>query len=550
MVYLTFFGALFLQFPLKGCLSGNYDAWVEIVIWKTLLVKTQSLLTGDYLGTYFYPAQNVFFYGETSLITTLFFCLWKVLGLKDLWCHFLMIVFLFAGSAFGVYILAGNYTRDAGSAFFAGFAYACSNYMFAAIDDAPVFFVLFPCLALHFFLKYIREKKAGYLWKMAVIGGLQAYVSLYAFILQSVMMGLYALVYSRQWCSWEQIKKFIPPILWYGIIPLPLFVFYLYARAYANVYFPWPVHLVMDGTSLRPWSLLGVLPNNLIYPAMETSYIFWGHVRIMAFLGLGLWFLALLAITKGKGRKPELILMVLTGMAFSFAVKSMDIFSNTYHLPFYYTGADSLLNFFRVPSRFFVVTALALSLMAGMGLAVVREWTASAKIKTLLLVGFLIFHCVENTPFPMRGYPYNLMASPPPEYAGFFQGQSGNVVLDLPSTDIAVVPFEDEDLFGFNRELIYMNWQLDHRQHILNGINGYTPSFRIYFESLTDRVFYEGDLNAFEKLRPYNLSHVVFHKDLVLAKDKGMEERLKAMPFLDLTLETPRLCIFRVHSAL
>ncbi|MBI9075432.1 MAG: hypothetical protein JEZ02_08495 [Desulfatibacillum sp.] len=549
-IYLAFFFILFLQFPLKDCLYGNYDTWLIIVMWKTLLTKAQSLLTGEFLGTFFYPAQNVFFYGESSLITTGFCSFWKVLGLSDLWCNFLMIVFVFAGSAWAVYLLARHYIENDGSAFFAGFAFACSNYLFANMDDAPISLVLFPCLALHFFLRYIHGRERKHLIWMAVIGGLQAYLSLYTFILQSVMLGLYALIYLRHWCTREQVGKIIFPVLWYGIIPLPLFAFYLYSRAHGSVFFPWPVHLVMDGTSLRFWSLFGVLPGNLLYPAMETNYIFWGQVRIMAFLGFGLWFLALLAIAKHQGRKAELVLLALTGMAFSFAIKSIDIGPNTYSLPFYYTGDDSLLNFFRVPSRFFIVTSLALSVLAGMGMETLRQWMPSAWMKTAVMVVFILFHCVENTPFPFRAYSYEPFGTPPPEYKEFFKGQTGNIILDLPSTDIAIVPFEDEELFGFNREMVYMNWQLEHRQHVLNGINGYVPSFRVYFESLTDRVFYEGDLEAFDKLRQYNLSHVVFHKDLVLKKDEGMEERLKAMPFLELLQETPRLCIFRVHSRL
>ncbi|ACL06432.1 hypothetical protein Dalk_4754 [Desulfatibacillum aliphaticivorans] len=546
LIYLAFFSLLFLQYPLKNCLPGNYDAWMQLVMWKTLLTKLQSLFSGEFLGTFFYPAENVFYYGETSLITTAIFGACKILGASDLWCCYWMIVLVFGGAAWGVYILAGNYTKDAGGAFFAGFAYACSNFLFGGIDDAPIYCALTTGLALHFFLKYIHENQPKHLVWMAVIGGLEAYVSVYAFVLQSAALVLFALVYVRSWASWGKVKIIAPRVLLYGLVPLPLIAFYLYAKAYGNVYFPWPVHLVMDGTSLRPWSLFGVLPGNLLYPATTSDYVVWSHVRIMAFVGFGLWLLALLGLIKAKGRKIELVLLALFGLAFSFAVKDLNVLGDVYRLPFYYTGDDSLLNFFRVPSRFFILTSMALSILGGMGLSVVRQWFASPLMKRAVLAAFLIFHCLENTPFPLAAYPMGPMGDPPVEYKEYFQGMDDAVILDLPSTDIAVVPFEDDYLFGFNREFIYMHWQLDHRRHILNGINGYAPSFRVYFEGLTDKVFYEGNLEAFDKFRPYKLSHVVFHKDLVLKKDKGMEERLKTMPFLELKMETPRLCIFRV----
>ena len=291
---------------------------------------------------------------------------------------------------------------------------------------------------------------------------------------------------------------------------------------------------------------MGVLPNNLLYPAAESSYVVWSHVRIMAFLGFGLWILAFAGLIKGKERKTELVLLALVGMAFSFAVKDINILGEVFHLPFYYTGGDSLLNFFRVPSRFFIVTSMALSVLGGMGLSVIRRRISPPPLKTAVLIFFLVLHFLENTPFPLAAYPIGPMGGPPPEYKEYFQGMDDAVILDLPSTDIAVVPFEDDYLFGFNRELIYMRWQLEHRRHILNGVNGYTPSFRVYFERLTDEVFYKGNLDAFDKFRPYKLSHVVFHRDLVLEKDEGMEKRLKAMPFLELKMETPRLCIFGV----
>lgn len=548
-IYFAFFFALFLQYPLKNALWGNYDSWVTIIIWKSQLARAASFFSGEFLGTFFYPTQNVAFYSETLFGSTAAFGLLKLLGLNDLWACNMMIVLIFAGSAWGVYILAGNYVKDAWPAFFAGFAFSCSNLMLAVIDDTSLVFFMMPPLAMHFFLKYVRTADAKHLKWMAVLGGLQVFFSVYTFVLQTMMLCVLALVHIRTWCIKKKLRQIVFPVFWYCAIPAPLFAFYIYSSVHASVYFPWPTALVMDGTSLRFSSLFGVLPNNLVYPEAERTFIFWGHARMLAFLGFTVWFLAFFSLGKDLKKKAGLIAIALAGVAFSFVFKIIEAGGEVYHVPFYFTVDDSIFNFFRVPSRFFWLTSMCVSILAANGLWMLGKKIPSARTAKILVLAALCLHFVENTPFPLRACPYEPFGVIPSEYKEFFKDKTKEVIIDLPSTDIAIVPFEDKDLFPFNRELVYMNWQLAHRQHIVNGIGSYVPDFRVLlFERLIDKIFYEGHPKAFAELEKFGVTYVVFHKNLVLIKDRGLEERVKAMEFLKLEKETVNTCIFKVIS--
>ena len=173
----------------------------------------------------------------------------------------MMVVLIFTGSAWGVYILAGNYVKDTWPAFFAGFAYTCSNFLFAVMDDmTPVFFML-PPLSIHFFLKFVRTSDVKHLKWMAIIGGLQAYFSIYTFVLQSLMLLVVVGIHHRAWAKRELLKKVLFFAFLYCAMIIPLFAFSMYARFKANLYFPWPTALVMDGTSLH-FSSLFVMEND------------------------------------------------------------------------------------------------------------------------------------------------------------------------------------------------------------------------------------------------------------------------------------------------
>ncbi len=549
-LYLAFFFALFLQFPLKNALWGNYDSWITIIIWKSQLARLSSIFSGEFLGTFFYPSQNTAYYGETLFASTAVFGLLKLLGLNDLWACNMMIVFIFAGSAWGVYILAGNYVQDAWPAFFAGFAYTCSNLLLAVMDDTSLVFFMLPPLTIHFFLKFVRTSDVNHLKWTAVLGGLQAYFSLYTFVLQSLMLLVVALVHIRAWAKRDVFRKILPFVAIYCAVAIPLFIFYMYARFTANIYFPWASPLVMDGTTLHFSSLFGVLKNNLIYPSANTDLIFWAELRVLAFMGFGVWMLAFVSLGRKAFSKADLVCLAIVGAAFSFAVKTVHVGSNIYELPFYYTSQDSILDFFRVPSRFFWITSMAVSVMAAAGLQQIGHKLKSPPAAKILVLAAITLHFFENTPFPLRAYPFEPFGKIPPVYKEFFEDKSRQVIIDLPSTDIAIVPFQDDDLFGFNRDVIYMNWQLEHKQHILNGVNSYIPTFRALFEKLVDETFYEGRTETFEQLRKYGVTHIVFHKNLVLEKDIGLENRVKAMPFLELVRHDDNTLIYKVTPPL
>ena len=209
-----------------------------------------------------------------------------------------------------------------------------------------------------------------------------------------------------------------------------------------------------------------------------------------------------------------------------------------------------ITGFLRIPLRGYFLVLLALSIFGARGLeAIADRIQARGRDAALYLVtAALALHLAENVPFPLRVYQTHGLEEIPTAYAEFFRGRSGEVVVDLPSTlGITLHDLErDElDLWGYNRQTIYMLWQAQHRQNIVGGVHGFTPPMR---KQIADRVEQLPAKPALTYLRSGGVRYLVFHRPLVFRGEEELEGKLDASPLLHKVLEGDELLIYEITA--
>ncbi|RLA62127.1 MAG: hypothetical protein DRQ88_04390 [Epsilonproteobacteria bacterium] len=534
--YFLIFGILFLQFPLNDSLPGNCDTWLTISLSNTYLNKLHSFLDGSFLGTSMFPISNIHSYGEASPGMALIFILFKLLVGNDIWAIYFLITLGYALNAIGANYFSQLFKKDPSINWLSGFFFAGSNFFLANLDDFPIFFYFFFCLSLYFLLKWKEVSHKKFLYYSAIVGGLQIYFSVYIFIFLAIAITIL-------WIF--EIKDFTHLFKYIGVfflISLPMVLFYLHSHIFLDVVNPWADLEVITRGSLGFFDLFNPLPDNLIYPHQQKLFPqlgYWPFIRRHAFLGIIVIGFGIKGLFNSEIKK-ELKIIFLIGL-----ILALGPYFKAYHfripsplLLIYKTLPIS--SFLRVPLRAYSLCALSLSIMAGLEISKFLPRTFYKKLFAVSLFAGAFF--IENIPFPLNKY-YAKDLITWPEQKVKFKG----TILNLPSDAGGRTLAEAGDrVFAYNRELIYMNWQTQHKQNILNGANGYYPKSRIEIQKYIDIVPNGASLGILSEI---GVKYIIFHKNLVLnAKENLILERLTKSPYLKNFKNNKDISIFKLKS--
>ena len=147
-------------------------------------------------------------------------------------------------------------------------------------------------------------------------------------------------------------------------------------------------------------------------------------------------------------------------------------------------------DFIRVPSRFTVLTVLALAILAGIGAERVRR--AFPAVLLLLLV--------ELAAFPLDARPYPVVISP-----------MDQALLGMPPGSVAAFPIPDprDTIAAASRHSVYMLHSTAHFLPLVNGYSGFTPGRH-------DRLFRElasfPSENGVSELEKLSVRYAIFHR--------------------------------------
>ncbi|MFC2169807.1 carbohydrate binding domain-containing protein [Acidobacteriota bacterium] len=589
LFFVLFFLLLFLQFPLKGSISGNCDHWAAISYSNAYLAKFAGLFSNQTIGTSLYPVKDIYSYGESAPLMGLFFILIKSLGFDEVWGSYILIVLVFSFTAFSAYILAREYLKDSWAALFVGIVFSCSNFIFGHIDSIHTVFFTIAFLSIYFAKKFLRVRRKKYLYICCTLAGIQVYFSAYVFLLLVIYLGILVLLNFRDLLLDRQTNKhFAGALFLFFSLCSPFFVFYFSKMNQSGFYKPINRTEVAEMNSLNPKDFLRSLSGNLIYshkpvtggdlnrvtelmvkrlgfensPDPDMEYVggrgaesdeelHFVSARASANLGIVIYILAIAGFFVKPVWRKELLIVWITGIVIGLGPViswGRHILPNVLY-PLY--EHSSLISLIRVPSRAFLLSIFALAMFASYGLLHLK---GKKVFKFNLRLPFLVvcsslFYLVENIPFPFDSFKAKEYQKAPSEYIEYFKDMDGTIVLDLPS-DIGLYFGRDkDDLFPYNREIIYMNWQTQHHQNILNGVNGYFPRSRIEVQKLIYELP-ENEKVIYRLVHDYDLDYIVFHKNMIVYPDEpGILQRLLNYHSLNKIHDSESLTIFRINKA-
>jgi hypothetical protein len=580
--YTAYFLALFAQFPLAGRLPGNCDTWYAIAFTNLYRNELKELLGLARYGTFLHPVAHPFAYGETSVVLAVVPMLLRSLGLGDLTAYYVFVSLAYAATAFATYLFATLYVERRTVAAVAGLLFASSNFLLSTIDSPHTAFFGLAFLSFYFFKRHLLTGRNRDLWWSAALAGAQAYVASYVFLLLAIAIGV--LVLANLDAIRKQPRGLARVAAYAGVVALaaaPFFVFYLLKL---TDHFDWRPQAVLfaEFNSLDPQDLLRAMPGNLIYPeghrfdhrdAMalqrrlgrpdprfatedfahmagasprDDEESLWVSSRRRAFIGLAPYLLAVVGLRRSFRGRRELLALLAVGFAIALGPQ-ITVAGQSVPMPMY--AVYELIppaHVFRIPGRAFSLSVLAVAVLAAKGLERLLERGAGTSPRRTLAAGALVaaLVVVENVPFPMRSFEAAAYVKPPADYLRFFAAQPGAVILNLPSGIGYGLAGSADDLYVFNRELIYVNWQTYHGQSIVNGVNGYIPRSRIAVQKLIARL--PGEM-AIGSLARMGVDFITFNKGLLLPGEAALLPRLRQAATLETVVDSESTVIFRVR---
>jgi len=596
LLYVCFFLALFVQFPLKGSLPGSIDTWLFISLFNTMGNDLISFITDANSGSSLFPVKNIYLYGETAFGLGAIFLFFKSIFHNDIIVYYLTISSVFNLTAFAAYKVSSLFINNFWGALFSSFCFTCSGFMLGNMDSIQTVFYFPFLLSIYFFIKFLRSKDSSYIYKSFIIGAIQVYCSAYIFLFQCLTIGLLIIFHVRQQANLTlYIKPFVKATLLFLFLTLPFFGFYLHKMQKPDFFDPYHRLLLSETQSLNPPDLTRALPNNLLYDyaPLTTEKIF-KLTRLLITYDPTLRFYTNTAEKRlAYGTLPEIneemvflstktcasmgILIVLLAFIGFMSVKSYRWFLFTLGfggfilalgpaiiinetalpaplLPLY---QGNIIGLFRVPCRAYALTTLTIAIFAGRGsVFLLKKFNYSKRLNYLLLPVLFTAFSLENIPMPFRAFEASIYTKPYEEYDQFVKTiAKDNIILNLPSSPGAGLAHSYENLTEWGRECIYMNWQTYHKTYILNGVNGYFPLSRIKIQGAIEKLPKSQAFVDINKLiTPHKLDYIVFHKWLMLDFAKDSVRRSEYDLFMDLCnspdlkiiKETEKVAIFKL----
>ncbi|MBI5586339.1 MAG: hypothetical protein HY892_21215 [Deltaproteobacteria bacterium] len=193
-------------------------------------------------------------------------------------------------------------------------------------------------------------------------------------------------------------------------------------------------------------------------------------------------------------------------------VNGWKIFYGPYLILFnWIPGFDGL----RAPARFVVMLHLAVSVLAGWGLAAVLGRIRIPWLRGLTAVGFALLVLFESASFPVRMHYLPYGKDFPPVYTWLARQPEEFALLELP------MPGTPDD---FWREASYVYFSAFHWKKLVNGYSGFFPPGYLHFYTAGLKGFPSRE--TLNNIRSLGLRYVVVHSDRYEPKDR---ERIKTV---------------------
>jgi hypothetical protein len=348
------------------------------------------------------------------------------------------------------------------------------------------------------------------------------------------------------------------------VIAAPNFFYYLYTLY--NIDFI-PVFDALYTAKMASFNLVDmilVLPDNLIYPNIGKFFGFpmnYGFVRHYNFIGLLPLLLFGYSMFKWNSKNRILFaLFAIVGIFFACGPIFMFNMKEVFYSPLYvFYKPFPILKFLRVAVRAYFIFLFAVSVSAAISFERICQ---KYKKQHAVIIAFFVLNFIENVPFPLKGFNASITEKVPEIYETVKQQDVYHpLILELPAemsikfskekmrkfanpkdfiekkeinptlevVNKGVFFYSWDDIFQYNREIIYTNWQNRHKIDSVNGVNGYFPTPRMIFQYHINSL---PDSESFMFLKKSGINFIIWHEFMKIKADTLSLSDLEESPCL------------------
>ncbi len=512
IIYFTWFGLLFLQYPLHDSLPGKLDTWFYLNAFKSISNYILAFFTGDPVGTALYPEAALYLYGNYSFGQAVVFLPFKWLGLSDITAYYLFMVSLFTLNAWSVMKLAGLWIDDTPVAFTAGLIFASSNFMLANTDNPDAIFVAAGVLSIYLLWKWFENGRVRDIILCGVMAGLEVYLSSYAFLFTVILLGLTIGWNINKLRNGKQIVIGFLGFIMFGLVIWPYCSMYIFSDHLSGSFNPANSIKVADAVSLTWRDLISPLPHNLFYHDLARLDDNWLYKSKSAFLG---FLIPLLGVAGWMTIRRKLWFIVAFVLFLLLAIGPY-IGPEDAKAPFYFLyDKFHFHSLFRISIRAYYFCSLLLIIPA---VFMANKLARKTQFPHLILSLLVLLILVENVPYKLRTYESAgliVISESVPDF------DNDAVILNLPSS---IYSDHIEDFkhpceaskenyeFEIIREYLYVYQQTLHKANVLNGFPGFIPDSRMQNQLWIQDISKGSNLKKL--ISSNDLNYIMWHKKL------------------------------------
>lgn len=486
--------------------DGMYAIWNVAWVARTLTEDPRNLFDANI----FYPHRWALAFSELNLVAGIVGIPGWLMTRNPLVAHNSALLFAFATSALGAWLLAGRLSGSRSAAMVAGVVYGFCPYFFAHSSHIQLLMgggIPLALLMLHRLVDAPSPRKGAVL---GLVLAVQALACAYYGILAGLMVGYATIFLGVSRGLWRQPRYWAAIGIGAAVAVACVVPFFI------------PFLEIQEGGFYR------TLDESRRYSANLASYLAspahghrwlleigaragrWREVLFPGFVALALGVAGLVAgwragRTETSGRRERETVLLYGSLGLLVMWASFGPAAGLYTMLF---KAVPLFSFLRAPSRFGVVVPLVLGLMASLALARV-----AGRRRVLAACAAAGLAAAEVNVLP---YPWTQAAPLPTPY---------KMLAGLPPGPTAEFPFYGERV-AFHLHTQYMFFSTAHWQPLLNGYSDHIPADFRRAAAILDSF---PSTDTFATLRRYRVRYIGIHWDMFGPRQAEIRDRL--VPF-------------------
>ncbi|MFW6113632.1 MAG: hypothetical protein ACOC78_01760, partial [Actinomycetota bacterium] len=527
------------------------NSW--IIAWnaKTVFTHPSQLFQANI----FYPSRGTLAYSEHLFILGVLGAPVYHISHNPVLTYNLLLLFGLIFSAFGCYLLIKELTGSrwgalAGGLFFAFCPYKISQLLHLHIAFSP--FLPFALLYLYRYLLRGKKYNLGLFLLFFLAQSLTGWHYLVFCSLASGLLWLWFTIFTRRRERWRRLFWVLAAVAVAALLILPLALPYFsprerlpdygrelselgYFSASAADYLSVPSKSILYGGMPSPFEQRPIGSEEILYPGLIITLLALAGLLIRRRAGDDSP-----AFQPESFRYGEMYFLILTflGLILTFGPKVGGISEPLYSVP-YKLG---LIEFIRVPTRFYVLAALGLSVLAGFGAAKVAARCRGLRFSRLIPAGLILLLLLEAATLNLNVHPVPV-SSDVPEVYSWLDDQEGVRVIELPVNlgPESTRAFRSDWGIGFIADRLFLTnlressavyFSTYHWKELVNGYSGYFPHF--YRRIMAEMQSFPSS-RSLDLLSGLRIDYVIWHWDWVEA---GMDSK-----YIDLLSSAPGLSL-------